>query len=269
MKNAIEIENIKKFYGNHLVLDKVSLQVCKGEIFGILGVNGAGKTTMLECMEGFRTYEEGAIKVNGTIGIQLQSASLPPYIKPKEVLELFSKWKGVKIEDSLISDLGIDKLEHKRYCELSTGQMRRLHLALALLGHPDILFLDEPTAGLDVEGRISLHQQIRKLNEEGTTIVLASHDMSEVETLCDRIAILNHGHIAFSGTVDDLAETIGKRYTINILSASGEDVYMADNIGDSMLSILQDYSIQQKAVLDIKIDRGSLEHHFMQLSKEE
>lgn len=147
--------------------------------------------------------------------------------------------------------------------------MRRLHLALALLGHPDILFLDEPTAGLDVEGRISLHQQIRKLNEEGTTIVLASHDMSEVETLCDRIAILNHGHIAFSGTVDDLAETIGKRYTINILSASGEDVYMADNIGDSMLSILQDYSIQQKAVLDIKIDRGSLEHHFMQLSKEE
>ena len=101
--------------------------------------------------------------------------------------------------------LGVTVLQKKLYTELSAGQKRRLHLALALIGKPDILFLDEPTTELDVEGRISLHNEIRKLNQNGTTIILSSHDMAEVEALCTRIAILNNGVISFIGTTDELA----------------------------------------------------------------
>ena len=193
MKYAIQISGLRKNYGSTEVLKGIDFQVKKGEIFGILGVNGAGKTTTLECIEGFRGYDSGEIRVDGKIGIQLQSASLPAYIKAGEAVRLFAKWNHAKPEPARLSALGISELEKRRYMELSTGQKRRLHLALALTGDPDILFLDEPTAGLDVEGRVCLHKEIFRLKEQGRTIVMASHDMTEVENLCSRIAILNGG----------------------------------------------------------------------------
>ena len=168
-------------------IKRIDFQVKKGEIFGILGVNGAGKTTTLECIEGFRGYDYGEITVDGKIGIQLQSASLPAYIKAGEAVRLFAEWNHAKPDPVRLSELGIQELEKKRYVELSTGQKRRLHLALALTGDPDILFLDEPTAGLDVEGRISLHKEIFRLKEQGRTIIMASHDMTEVENLCSAL----------------------------------------------------------------------------------
>lgn len=267
MEHAIQISGLKKSYGKTEVLKGLSFHVEKGEIFGILGVNGAGKTTVLECIEGFRKYEHGKITINGKAGIQLQSASLPAYIKPMEAIRLFTKWKNTAIDTSLLAALGINELKNKKYMELSTGQKRRLHLAIALTGNPDILFLDEPTAGLDIEGRISLHSQIRQLKEQGTTIILASHDMTEVETLCDRIAILNSGNIAFIGTTDELASKIGKKYQIKVLTESGEDNYTADNIGDTMLAILENYRSKSINVLDIKVNRGTLEQHFVDIAK--
>ena len=177
MSYAIEITDLKKKYGNHEVLKGINFCVEHGEVFGILGINGAGKTTILECIEGFRKYHSGNIKISGNIGIQLQSASLPAYMKVSEVIQLFSKWKCAEIDNSLLMALGVTDLQKKLYTELSAGQKRRLHLALALIGKPDILFLDEPTTELDVEGRISLHNEIRKLNQNGTTIILSSHDM--------------------------------------------------------------------------------------------
>lgn len=113
-------------------------------------------------------------------------------------------------------------MKESQYIELSTGQKRRLHLALALISNPDIIFLDEPTAGLDVEGRLSLHEQIRKLKSQGKTIVLASHDMAEVETLCDRIAILNSGKIVFCGTPSELTDRLGRKYFIHLKTQDGE-----------------------------------------------
>ena len=107
-----------------------------------------------------------------------------------EAIKLVSKWNRSAVDPAILDALGIKNIEKKQYAQLSTGQKRRLHLALALIGNPDILFLDEPTAGLDVEGRVTLHEQIRKLQAQGKTIVLASHDMAEVEVLCDRLAIL-------------------------------------------------------------------------------
>lgn len=174
MSYAIEITDLKKKYGNHEVLKGINFCVEHGEVFGILGINGAGKTTILECIEGFRKYHSGNIKISGNIGIQLQSASLPAYMKVSEVIQLFSKWKRAEIDNSLLMALGVTDLQKKLYTELSAGQKRRLHLALALIGKPDILFLDEPTTELDVEGRISLHNEIRKLNQNGTTIILSS-----------------------------------------------------------------------------------------------
>ena len=196
MSDAIQISNLQKSYGSHVVLNGLSFCVQQGEIFALLGVNGAGKTTTLECIEGLRRFDGGDIVINGQIGIQLQSASLPEHIKPLEAVKLFAKWNKTSLDKATLDVLGIYGFAKKQYFQLSTGQKRRLHLALSLTRNPDILFLDEPTAGLDVEGRIALHEQIRQLKASGKTIILASHDMAEVENLCDRLAILSGGKIA-------------------------------------------------------------------------
>ena len=150
---------------------------------------------------------------------------------------------------------------------MSVGQKRRLHLALALISNPDIIFLDEPTAGLDVEGRFALHQEIRKLKNQGKTIVLASHDMAEVESLCDRIAILNEGKIAFCGTATELSEKIGKKYFIQIKTIQGVQTIETDNIETSLIQMLTEIKSKGQKVLDIKVDSGTLEQHFMEMAK--
>lgn len=160
MNEAIIIRNLTKSYGTHIVLNNLDFCVYQGEIFALLGINGAGKTTSLECIEGLRKYDSGSITINGIMGIQLQSASLPKNIKALEAVKLFVKWNKTSLDKAALNALGIYEFAKKQYYQLSTGQKRRLHLALALTRNPDILFLDEPTAGLDVEGRLSLHEQI-------------------------------------------------------------------------------------------------------------
>lgn len=267
MKDAIQVRELKKSYGSHMVLKGIDFQIEKGEIFALLGVNGAGKTTALECIEGLRKYDSGAITVNGKMGIQLQSSSLPAHIKPMEAVKLFAKWNKTKIDDAMLDGLGIKEIEKKQYIQLSTGQKRRLHLALALIGDPDVIFLDEPTAGLDVEGRLSLHDQIRKLKSQGKTIVLASHDMAEVETLCDRIAILNSGNIAFCGTASELTDRVGRKYFIHIKTRQGDNTYETDNIEDTLISLLNELKQKKIHVLDIKVDCGTLEQHFIEMER--
>ncbi len=269
MEPAIQVRGLKKSYGSHMVLNGLDFQIKKGEIFALLGVNGAGKTTSLECMEGLRKYDGGTILVKGKMGIQLQSSSLPAHIKPMEAVKLFAKWNRAEVDYTMLHALGLNEMEKKQYAQLSTGQKRRLHLALALISSPEIIFLDEPTAGLDVEGRLSLHEQIRKLKSSGKTIVLASHDMAEVETLCDRIAILNHGKIAFCGTASELAEKVGKKYVIHIKTQLGDSSLETDNIEDTLISLLGNLKQKELHVLDIKVARGTLEQHFMELAGRE
>ncbi|MFG6368809.1 MAG: ABC transporter ATP-binding protein [Lachnospiraceae bacterium] len=269
MNEAIKINNLTKSYGNHVVLKGLDFCVQQGEIFALLGINGAGKTTSLECIEGLRKYDSGSITINGIMGIQLQSASLPKYIKALEAVKLFAKWNKTPLDKATLDALGIYELAKKQYYQLSTGQKRRLHLALALTRNPDILFLDEPTAGLDVEGQISLHEQIRQLKAIGKTIILASHDMTEVENLCDRIAILSSSKIAYIGTVKQLGKTIGKHYNITIQTENGTEKYESENIGASLLSLLMQYKEKGEAITDIQIDRGSLEQHFIKIAKGE
>lgn len=265
MTDIIEIKELKKSYGANSVLKGITLTVHKGEILALLGANGAGKTTTLECIEGLRSYDSGTITINGKIGIQLQSSALQEYIKPMEAVKLFAKWNKTIPDIEMLKSLGIPELSKKKYADLSTGQKRRLHLALALIGNPDIIFLDEPTAGLDVEGRVSLHEQIRALKSQGKTIILASHDMAEVEDLCDRIAVLRDGNIAFVGSVDEFTAIGGNRHIIRIKTADGQKDYETENITETLLTILTDYKQKGISVSDIQTDRISLERHFINI----
>ncbi len=269
MTPAVAVADLRKRYGAHQVLKGLTFQVEQGEIFALLGVNGAGKTTALECIEGQRQPDGGSVTLRGKRGIQLQNASLPAHIRPMEAVKLFAKWKGAKISSDMLEELGIPQLGKRQYRELSTGQKRRLHLALALIGEPELLFLDEPTAGLDVEGRIALHRLIQSLKGRGRTILLASHDMAEVESLCDRIAILNRGEMAFLGTVPQLTQAVGRRYHITIRTPTGEETYQSQDITQTLLSLLEGYRSRNIPILDLKVDRGTLEEHFLLLAKGE
>lgn len=277
MSEALRIKNLTKSYGTNTIIKDISFAVKRGEIFALLGANGAGKTTTLECIEGIREYDSGDIIVNGRIGVQLQSSSLPANIKVIEAYQLFCKWKKTKVDREVFNAFDLDQLKNKQYKEMSTGQKRRLHLALALIGDPDIIFLDEPTAGLDVEGRVSLHSQIRQLKVQGKTIIMASHDMAEVESLCDRIAILKDGKIAFNGSIVDLTrEMVGQsriyikteRPLQNADFEQGYWVFTSANIGDTLYELLKICKQTNNTVLDVKIERATLEQKFMDIARE-
>ncbi len=267
MNDAIQVEGLTKSYGGRIVLKGLRLHVKTGETFALLGVNGAGKTTALECIEGLRAYDGGTVQVRGRAGIQLQSASLPAHIRPMEAVRLFAMWSKSQIDTEMLKTLGIHALGKKQYAELSTGQKRRLHLALALVNDPDIVFLDEPTAGLDVEGRIALHAHIRRLKAQGKTIMLASHDMAEVEALCDRIAILSGGSVVFCGTVAELTEQMGKRYMIHLKTDKRDESFETDSVSDTLTSLLSELNKNGDEILDIHIDRGTLEQHFIEFAR--
>ncbi|WIV11581.1 ABC transporter ATP-binding protein [Proteiniborus sp. MB09-C3] len=277
MNVVIKVDNLTKSYGTNTVIKDISFTVHHGEIFALLGTNGAGKTTTLECIEGIRKYDSGSITVAGSIGVQLQSSSLPENIKAIEVYQLFCKWNKVLADIELFNAFGLNLIKNKQYKEMSTGQKRRLHLALALISNPDIIFLDEPTAGLDVEGRVSLHEQIRKLKKQGKTIIIASHDMAEVESLCDKIAIIKNGKIAFTGTINELTSEIGRQYKIHIKTErplkadeyeQGYSLFISENIGDTLLELLEACKKTQNTVLDVKIEGVTLEQRFMDIARE-
>ena len=286
MKEVIQVKSLRKQYGSKTVLDGISFSVKKGEMFALLGTNGAGKTTTLECMEGVRRYQSGHIALQGRIGVQLQSSSLPENIKAFEALKLFSKWSRSAIPSKLVSTLKLEPLKNKQYREMSTGQKRRLHLALAMTGDPDILFLDEPTAGLDVEGRVALHEQIREFKRQGKTIILASHDMAEVESLCDTIAILREGQIVFMGTAAELTAQAKDIYRVQLKlsaplqaeslshstacdAAQGYQGFETRHLNDGLIELLSRAKDQGIVVTDIRVDHATLEQRFIDIAKEE
>ncbi len=267
MSIAVRVNNLVKNYGANSVIKGISFEVRQGEIFAFLGTNGAGKTTTLECIEGLRGYDSGKIDISGKVGVQLQSASLPANIKAIEAIRLFSKWNRSGVDTHLLTAFGIDEIKNKQYKDMSVGQKRRLHLALALIGNPDIIILDEPTAGLDVEGRVALHEEIRKLKAAGKTIIMASHDMAEVESLCDRIAILKDGKLAFMGTAGELTAHIGVSCTIHIKTEKGVNTFTSDNITETLLTELSRYKQEHITVLDVKVEKATLEERFIAIAR--
>lgn len=284
MNSKVKVSNLQKKYNNNTVLKGISFDVDDGTIFALLGTNGSGKTSTLECMEGILKHSSDQIYINGKIGVQLQSSSLPEGIKAIEALKLFAMWNSTILDIGLIDRLGLTGILKKQYKEMSTGQKRRLHLALAMTGDPDVIFLDEPTVGLDVEGRVALHEEIKRLKNHGKTIIIASHDMAEVETLCDKLAILKDGEIAFLGTVDELKSNVKNIYTIKLNLSSQiildecltccykgkiQDYYIfeSNEVGDGLLELLTIIKNQNIDVYDIKIEHSSLEECFIDIAR--
>jgi ABC-2 type transport system ATP-binding protein len=295
MKTAILVKQLVKKYDGHTVLKSIDLAINEGEIFALLGANGAGKTTTLECIEGIRKYESGEISVLGyssddpvlrtLTGIQLQSSSLPSNITAQEALTLFCKWQKVPAKLEILGKYGLKELYNKQYRTMSTGQKRRLHLALAIAHDPKVIFLDEPTAGLDVEGRAAIHADIREMKKAGKTVILASHDMAEVEALCDRIAIIINGKITFIGSPSELSQSNHKTFKISIKTASklqaddlkfsrfecekdGYSIFSANNMSNSVMELLQYAKSLGNEVLDLRIDHTTLEESLIDMIKE-
>jgi ABC-2 type transport system ATP-binding protein len=214
---VIRVESLRKTYGTLVAVDGVSFDVARGEVFGLLGPNGAGKTTTVEVLEGLRAPDSGAVSVLGVdvakgvdaiklrIGVSLQTAALYPKLTVTELLDLFrSFYPSGRPTGELIDLMDLDEKKTTRTKDLSGGQRQRLSVALALVNDPELVFLDEPTTGMDPAARRALWDVIAGLRSEGRSVLLTTHYMEEAEVLCDRIAIMDHGRILESGTVDEL-----------------------------------------------------------------
>jgi len=296
--SVIEVRDFRKSYGNLIAVDGISFDVEQGAIFGLLGPNGAGKTSTLECLEGLRIPNGGSLRVVGLdpvsesrrlrnlIGVQLQSAGLPESITPDEAMKFFCAYHNVAPRFDLLERLHLVEKRNTQFYELSAGQQRRLVLALAVAHNPRVLFLDEPTAGLDVATRVELHEMMQELKAGGTTIILATHDMAEAEQLSDRVAILLQGKIVSIGTPMEITATgagltkISVRTQASSLSASGVtlpavgqhlskdeySIYFSSDIGPTVSAIITHINAQGDTLIDLRVERPSLEDRFLEIT---
>ena len=249
-ENAIEISGLKKSYANILALQEVNLSIKKGEFFGLLGPNGAGKTTTISILTGLVFRDEGSTLVFGKdtvenfrytrskIGIAAQELSVDWFFSIEKLLYFQAGYYGLSKKDakesvnSLLERLGLDKKRNSRLRQLSGGMKRRFQLAKALVHDPDIIILDEPTAGVDVELRRSLWKYLNELHSEGKTILLTTHYIEEAEQLCENIAIIDEGKILKKGSPKELTQELG---------SSGITIKIGD-VRNKFNSFLSDYS---------------------------
>lgn len=296
--SVVNVVDFRKTYGDFVAVDGITFDVWQGEIFGLLGPNGAGKTSTLESLEGLRAPNGGSLRVAGidpvrephklrsVIGVQLQSAGLPDSITPDESMRLFCAYRGVAPRLDLLERLGLGEKRHDQYHTLSAGQQRRLVLALAVAHDPEVLFLDEPTAGLDVPSRVELHSLMNELRTAGTTIILATHDMAEAEEMSDRVAILLGGRIATMGTPKEITATGAGLTKVSVrtlgTSLSGPDItfpavsreghegdystYFSTDIGPTVAAIIAHVGNNNDSLIDLRVERPSLEDRFLEIT---
>ena len=296
---VVSVAELHKAYGPLKAVDGVSFSVQRAEIFGLLGPNGAGKTTTIEILEGLRKPDHGAARVLGIdvvrqpgalkerIGVQLQSASLYPDLTVRELIELFGSFyvRSVPV-GALIEQLGLEERADARSKELSGGQRQRLSIALALVNDPELIFLDEPTTGLDPQGRRSLWERIVELRGEGRTVLLTTHYMEEAEELCDRVAIMDHGRILEMGTVGELIgrhfsqRTVrfaarpelshdalaGLRGVSRVTREDDEMVLLTSDVPRTIGALLELADGLALAGLDVAVRRPTLEDVFLELT---
>jgi ABC-2 type transport system ATP-binding protein len=302
MTAVIEVEGLTKRYKGQAVVDGISFTVGQGEIFGLLGPNGAGKTTAVECIEGLRQRDGGQVRVLGLdpksqgyrlhqrIGVQLQETQLQDKLKVREALALYASFYPHPASwRELQERWGLAAKSDAAFGKLSGGQKQRLFIALALVGNPEVVFLDELTAGLDPGARRATWDLVRQVRDSGVTVVLVSHFMDEVEELCDRVAILEQGRIAALDTPAGLVDMAGGEYHLRFrptaglggqaldtgslmtlpgvtnVSISGGQVIVTGT-GDFAGAVTSELARRQILVADLRIDGRSLDNAYVTLT---
>jgi ABC-2 type transport system ATP-binding protein len=297
--SVIHVKDFRKTYGDFVAVDGISFDVFEGEIFGLLGPNGAGKTSTLESLEGLREPNGGSVRVAGidpskeprklrnVIGVQLQSSGLPESITPDEAIKFFCAYHGVAPRFDLLDRMGLQEKRDAQFYELSTGQQRRLALALAVAHGPKVLFLDEPTAGLDVPTRTELHELMRELKANGTTIILATHDMAEAEEMSDRVAILLNRKIVATGTPLEITATGAGLTKVSVrtqnaslsldsvslpavsqrISKDEYEIFFSTDISPTVSSIIAHIESEKDTLIDLRVERPSLEDRFLEITR--
>ena len=305
-KNVVDVKNLKKTYlkkGVNLVeaLKNLNLEVKEGEIFGLLGPNGAGKSTFINILGGSVIKTEGKVNVWGfdldknprqvraSIGIVPQEVNVDPFFKPKDLLELQAGLYGVKkkdrITDTILKLVSLEKQANSYSRSLSGGMKRRLMVAKAMVHQPPIVILDEPTAGVDVELRKKLWDNVKSLNEKGVTIILTTHYLEEAEKMCDRIGILSQGELVALDTTKNLLDKIQTKI-VNFITdkkanidgnqleslkvISNENGKLSISYEKSKINIdqiIKYLSTQNIKIFDISTDDGDLEDVFLRLTK--
>ncbi len=242
MEAIISVKNLVKNYQDINAVNDISFDVSGNEIFGLLGPNGAGKTTILEIMETLRVQTSGDVFIKGLnirthanqikqlIGVQLQAAGYYPNLTLLELIDLFSGLYNREVNSSeILSMVALEEKAKAKYKELSGGQKQRFSIATTLINKPEIIFLDEPTTGLDPQARRNLWDLIRNINSKGTTVVITTHYMEEAENLCDRVAIIEKGKIIALNTPDQLIDELvatGFERKKEVKKANLEDVFL-------------------------------------------
>ena len=305
-KNILSVKNLKKIYskqhnGKTYALNDLNLDVKEGEIFGLLGPNGAGKTTFINILAGTVIKTEGEVNVCGfdldenprqvraSVGVVPQEINLDPFFSPRKLLDLQAGLYGVKekdrITDTILNLVSLEKEANSYARSLSGGMKRRLLMAKALVHQPPLVFLDEPTAGVDVELRQNLWKNVRMLNKLGVTIILTTHYLEEAEEMCDRIAILNKGNVVALDSTKNLLNRIQtKKVTfktdkeINIQKNDLESLEIISKIGnedcvsyekskvnmEKLINLIKKNNVK---IVDISTDDGDLEDVFLRLIK--
>ena len=305
-KNVLSVKNLNKIYSSkkddkEFALKDLNLDVKEGEIFGLLGPNGAGKTTFINILAGTVVKTSGEVnawgfnidinprQVRASIGIVPQEINLDPFFSPRDLLELQAGLYGVKkkdrITDTILKLVALDKQADSYARSLSGGMKRRLLVAKALVHQPPIIFLDEPTAGVDVELRIQLWENVKLLNKQGVTIILTTHYLEEAEKMCDRIGILNKGNLVALDTTQNL---INRIQTKKITFKTDKEINIKNNTLNSLKVLFNKdnkicisyekskvniesliYLIKKNDVkiIDISTDDGDLEDIFLRLTK--
>jgi ABC-2 type transport system ATP-binding protein len=300
MANPIlQVENLVKRYGDLEAVRGVSFSVEEGEVFGLLGPNGAGKTSTIEVLEGLRVADGGRVSVCGfdplknptelkhEIGAALQSTSLPDKLKVMEALRLFSSFYHRGREpDELLKRFGLEEKRNAFYNQLSGGQKQRLALAMALVNDPKVLFLDEPTAGLDPQVRREIYDIIEELKHEKKTIVLTTHYIEEAERLCDRVAIVDHGKVIAQGTPRELKQASANTSRVEVRlakPASNGTLKSLDGVADArelggayvlhcqrtapaIVALVKHLEAEDNELVSLEIATPSLEDVFIELT---
>jgi len=296
MDLCIKVEHLHKHYGSVKAVRGVSFDVRYGEIFGLLGQNGAGKTTIVECLQGMRRADAGHIRVLGLnpatqalalrrrIGCQLQESALPDRIKVWEALSLFASVSPTKTDwRELMADWGLSEKDKSNFANLSGGQRQRLFVALALVNHPEVVFLDEMTTGLDPASRHMAWELIRQIRDKGATVILVTHFMDEAEELCDHLAVIDNGLVIALDSPRDLiaryAEDLRVMFTteaidlswLNTIECIGRIERKGPKVtvlGKGPALALVAASLVEHGIIpaDLRVERPSLEDVFLKLT---